>query len=164
MDYHPVTKRITDLLSERGAPFKTFEHAPARTSEEAAALRPEYTLGQGAKAMIVRVKTNAEKFFAMLVLPADRKFDIAAVKEFFGAKDIRLATEQEVLDVTGGVQIGGVPPLGNLFGMPVVADPTLFENDEIIFNAGDRCFSVAMRSADYRIIVDPQVAAICAAA
>ena len=59
-----------------------------------------------------------------------------------------------------GVEPGGVPPFGNLFALRVIADPTLFENEKIIFNAGDRGFSVAMRSEDYRRLVNPEVVEI----
>jgi Ala-tRNA(Pro) deacylase len=155
MAYHPVTKKITDLLTEHHVPFRTFEHAPVRTSEEAAALRPEFTMHHGAKALIVRAKKGGEPFFVMLVFPADLKFDSKKVKALLGAQSVSFATEEEVERLTAGVKIGGVPPFGNLFGLPVYADGSLFGNDEIVFNAGDRSFSVAMKSADYRDIVHP---------
>ena len=82
------------------------------------------------------------------------------MKRLFEARDIRFATEEEVIKLTGGVLPGGVPPFGNLFDLPVVADPLLFENEKIVFNAGDRCFSVAMKSADYQKIVGPRVSDI----
>ncbi len=111
--------------------------------------------------MIVRVrKSKTEKFLAMLVLPGDLRFDNDRVKTHFGAADIRLATPDEVSEVTGGVEVGGVPPFGNLFGLKVVVDPKLLEQEKIIFNAGDRAFSVAMRAVDYHRLVNPQVVAI----
>lgn len=160
MEYHPVTKKITDLLTASGCWFETFEHAPVRTSEEAAALRPEFSLHHGAKALIVKAKFNREKRFVMLVLPADLKFDPKKAKAILNAKDVSFATETEVSEVTDGIQIGGVPPFGQLFGLPVFVDPSLFGNEKIIFNAGDRSFSVAMLSADYKKIVQPQIAEI----
>jgi Ala-tRNA(Pro) deacylase len=163
MSYHPTTKQITDLLAERHVPFRTFEHAPVRTSEEAASLRPEFSMHQGAKTLIVRARDkNNGIFFAMLVFPADLKFDSKKAKSAIGAKSISFATEEEVARVTHGVQIGGVPPFGNLFGLPVYVDESLFENEEIIFNAGDRSFSVAMKSADYRNLVQPIVSHLVA--
>jgi Ala-tRNA(Pro) deacylase len=96
----------------------------------------------------------------VLVFPADLRFDKEKVKTLFGARDVRFATESEVTSLTGGVQVGGVPPFGNLFGLEVVADPKLFENERIVFNAGDRRFSVAMRSADYDKLVNPMVESI----
>lgn len=160
MEYHPVTKKITDLLTANDCWFQTFEHTPVRTSEEAAALRPEFSLHQGAKALIVKAKFSEEKRFVMLVLPADLKFDPKKAKAILNAKDVSFATEAEVSEVTKGIQIGGVPPFGQLFGLSVFADPSLFGNEKIIFNAGDRSFSVAMLAADYKKIVQPQIAEI----
>lgn len=161
MNYHKTVTEIKNILEKNHCWFETFEHEPVRTSEEAAKVRTGYSLHQGAKALIVRVKKSEnEKFFAMLVFPADLKFNDKKVKQFFEARDIRFATEEEVLSKTDGVQLGGVPPFGNLFGIEVVADPKLFENEKIIFNAGDRSFSIAMKSSDYKRLVNPKLADI----
>lgn len=155
---HPVTTQITTLLGEHNCWYETFAHEAVRTSEQAAETRPGYTLEQGAKAIILRVKKSKKnKFFVMLVFPADQKFDNAAVKDYFEAKDIRFAMEAEVTELTDSVQPGGVPPFGNLFDLPVYTAPELFDNEKIVFNAGDRCFSVAMLSADYQRLVEPTV-------
>jgi len=53
-----------------------------------------------------------------------------------------------------------VPPFGNLFDIEVIVDPQLFENEKIVFNAGDKSFSVGMYSKDYLQLVDPQVVSI----
>jgi hypothetical protein len=79
MTYHQVVSRILDSLSENNCWYETFEHDPVRTSEEAAKTRPGYTLHQGAKAMIVKVK-GTETRFVMLVLPADLRFDNSSLK------------------------------------------------------------------------------------
>ncbi len=161
MDYHPITKGITTLLDQANSPYETFEHEPVRTSEQAAQLRHGYSLQQGAKAILLRVKINdSEKFFVMLVFPAHLQFDKVKVKKFFRARDIRFATEQEVGELTNGILPGGVPPFGNLFNLRVIVDPKLFDNEKIIFNAGDRRFSVAMRAEDYKRIVNPEIVEI----
>ena len=158
MKYHPITETIKNLLNNDSYWYKTFEHEPVRTSEEAAKIRPGYTLKQGAKAIIVRVKESASsKYMVMLVMPADKRFDTNKVKKLFNAKDIRFATEKEVGLLTGGIKPGGVPPFGNLFDMKVIADPSFFKNEKIIFNAGDRRFSIAMRSEDYKKLVGPEI-------
>jgi Ala-tRNA(Pro) deacylase len=161
MDYHKVASQIIELLKKNNVWFESFEHTPVRTSEEAAKIRTGYILHQGAKAIIVRVKvTNTNKKFAMLVVPGDLRFDNDKVKKVFNAKDIRFATEEEVATLTNGVQPGGVPPFGNLFGLEVLADPLLFENEKIIFNAGDKRLSVGIKSVDYRSLVNPRVVSI----
>jgi len=159
--YHPVVLQIINLLSEHKIWHETFTHEPVRTSEEAANLRDEYTLKQGAKAILVRAKiSNAEKRFVMLVMPGDVRFDSDKVKKLLGAKNLRFATEQEVFGITNGVLPGGVPPFGNLFDLEVFVDPLLLEHEKIIFNAGDRSFSIAIQSEDYVKLVGPKIVTI----
>ncbi|EKD53263.1 MAG: hypothetical protein ACD_61C00089G0004 [uncultured bacterium] len=161
MEYHPVVNKIVSLLKENNYWFESFEHEAVRTSEEAAKIRTGYSLDQGAKAMIVRIKrTESDKIFVMLVVPANLRFDERKVKDFFGAKDIRFASEEEVEKITGGVLPGGVPPFGNLFGLEIITDPKLLDNEKIIFNAGDKRFSIALKSEDYVKLVRPQIASI----
>jgi Ala-tRNA(Pro) deacylase len=160
MEYHPVTKKITDLLSEHSAWFETFEHEPVKTSEEAANVRHGYVLHQGAKALIIRVKKGSEKNFIMVVIPGDAKFDPGKLKKVLGVKDMRFATEEEVSEITGGIQVGGVPPFGTLFGLSVYVDESVMVNEKIIFNAGDRRFSVGMKSEDYNNITNPTVVSV----
>lgn len=161
MSRHPVAHQILDLLEEYDCWYETFEHEEVRTSEEAAKTRPGYTLKQGAKAIIIRAKIpNEGKTFLMLVMPADQKFSNDKVKALLRAKDIRFATEEEVAEITKGVKPGAVPPFGNLFGLAVVTDKTLYDNVKIVFNAGERSFSVAMKAEDYKALVKPRIAEI----
>jgi prolyl-tRNA editing enzyme YbaK/EbsC (Cys-tRNA(Pro) deacylase) len=155
--YHPVAHRIVKLLQAADCWYETFEHAPVRTSEEAARTRPGYTLHQGVKAIICSTKGKSGNRFLILVFPGDRKFDSKRVRTALGASGVRFATEEEVASLTDGVVPGAVPPFGNLFGLEVLADASLFENERIVFNAGDQRFSVAMRSADFRALEQPGV-------
>jgi Ala-tRNA(Pro) deacylase len=160
MSEHPIAQRITGLLDQHKCWYETFEHEQVRTSEEAAKLRPNYTLEQGAKAILLRVKVpSVGKKFVMLVLPGSQKFDSAKVKPLLHSNDIRFATEEEVDIITGGVKPGGVPPFGNLFDIEVVCDKKLFESEKIIFNAG-RNYSIGMKSEDYKMLVSPLIADI----
>ena len=161
MPYHPITEKITSILKENNYWFETFEHAPVRTSEEAAKLRTGYELHQGAKTIIARVRgAEKGKHFVMFIVPGDKKFDKNKIKSEFGLGDLRFAIENEVAEITGNVLPGGVPPFGNLFGLEVYMDKGVLENEKIIFNAGDRSFSVGMKSADYVKLVNPKIGSI----
>lgn len=154
---HPVVQKIRTTLEDHDMWFEYFEHAPVITSEEAETVRPSYTLAQGTKALIVRVKIRGGgKKFVMIVVSGDRQFDVKKVKKVLCASDIRFAREDEVAQITEGVRIGGIPPFGNLFGLEVFADEHIFDNEVIIFSAGDRTVSIAMKSKDYKIVVNPQ--------
>ena len=163
--YHPTVDKIKNLLDQHQLDYKCFEHIAVRTSEEAAALRPEYTISDGAKALIVRVKfkevpKESEKQFIQIVLPGDAKFDTKKARSELNIKDVRFALPEEVSEITEGVVPGGVPPFGNIFGIPVYVDKSLLENDEVIFNAGDRSYSIAMKTKDWLQVVKPVVVEI----
>lgn len=162
MKYHNITTQIKNILDNNNIWYETFEHEPVRTSEEASKVRHGYTIKQGAKAIIVRIKISSnDKRFVMLVVPGDLKFDSNKIKSLYNAKDIRFATEEEVHKITSGVLPGGVSPFGNLFKLEVIADKKLFDNEKIIFNAGDKRFSIGMNSQDYTTIVKPKIVDIC---
>jgi prolyl-tRNA editing enzyme YbaK/EbsC (Cys-tRNA(Pro) deacylase) len=162
MIYHPLTEEIKQLLVDNNCWFETYEHAPVLTSVEAVKVRSGYSLSQGAKALILRIKKKGEEEykFVMLVVPGDKRFDKEKVQKLLASKDIRFATEEEIAKITNGVKVGGVPPFGNFFNLEVYADSLLFENEKIIFNAGDRSFSIAMLSKDYQRIVNPRIETI----
>lgn len=155
--YHPVSTEIVDILRKNKLLFETFEHEAVRTSEEAAKVRHGYSIEQGAKALIVRIKSKDQNEFVMLVMPAHLRLDTKKAKLYLQIKDLRFATEEEVGKVTGGVLVGGVPPFGNIFHIKTIVDPKLFLNEKIVFNAGDRRYSVAMLSQDYKKIVNPTI-------
>lgn len=161
-EYHSVVGQIRELLDQHGVTYQTFEHEAVRTSEEAAALRPEFSLSQGLKALLVRIKKKSvpkemEKQFVQIVVPGDAKFDPKKARQALNAKDIRFALPEEVEQLTNGVKPGGVPPFGNLFGLEVFAERSCTRHDEVIFNAGDRRYSIAMKSQDYLDVVKPHV-------
>jgi Ala-tRNA(Pro) deacylase len=138
----PVTERLEQWLRETGVAFQIFEHAPVRTSEEAARVRGT-PLEAGAKALVVR----AEDRFVHCVLPAHLKADNARLRALVGTRTLRFATPDELQTVTGCAP-GAVPPFGNLFGLAVLLDETLCRNERVAFNAGSTTVSITMRCED----------------
>lgn len=157
-EFHPVVQQIRDLIESAGMPYEFFEHEPVRTSEEAQAQRPQYTMSQGAKALILRVKDREGKIsFVQAVIPADRKLDSKKFKKILNAKSVSFANQEDSDEITGSIEFGGVPPFGNLFDLRVYADSEMLEHEEIIFNCGDRRASIAMRREDWQRLVNPEL-------
>ncbi len=146
-----VFEKIIALLESHHVQHKLTEHEPVRTSEEAARIRG-VALKTGAKAMIARHKDN----YYLFVLPADKHIDWKRVKAILNVRDIRLATAEEAEQVAH-VQMGSVPPFGNLLGLPTYFDEGIFENEVVNFNPGSTTHSIAMKSADLRALVAPVV-------
>jgi Ala-tRNA(Pro) deacylase len=138
-----VTERLERWLREQGVAFRLLEHAPVFTSEEASRVRGT-PIEAGAKALVLR----AEDQPVHVVLPGHRRVDNARVRAVLGTRTLRFATPEELFALTGCVP-GAVPPFGNLFGLPVLADAELAGREEIAFNAGSNAVSIVMRAADF---------------
>jgi prolyl-tRNA editing enzyme YbaK/EbsC (Cys-tRNA(Pro) deacylase) len=142
-----VLERVRDWLHRSGVAFVEKHHEPTFTSEESARARGE-SLRIGAKALVVKV----DDAFRLLVLPADRKLDSAAVKRHFSAKKLRFADAAELLALTGLIP-GSVPPFGPpILDLPLIADETLLESEKLAFNAGSLTDSIILASVDYKSI------------
>jgi len=161
MNYNSTTLKIIDLLKEKSIFYEIYEHTPVRTSEEAARVRPDFSLKQGAKAIIVKAYVSKNNFdYVMLVIPGDKKFFGNKVKKFLKTKELRFATAEEVEKVTNGVLVGGVPPFGSIFGLKTYLDEGVLENESIIFNAGDRSISLSLKSRDFIKVGNPTICVI----
>jgi Ala-tRNA(Pro) deacylase len=147
-----VFARLTALLDAHAAAYEVLEHAPVYTSEEAARVRGS-TLASGAKALICKVDDH----FAMFVLPADRRLDSKRVRAALGAKGLRFATREEVLERTG-LTPGSIPPFGQLFQLPTWCDAALAAEPSINFNAGDHARSIRLAFAEFQRVEQPRLA------
>ena len=153
-----IVEAITEWLNREAVTFREVHHAPTRTSEESALARGEQ-LRVGGKALLIKVDAN----FRLIVLSADRKLDSAAIRAHFQAKKTRFATPEELLQLTGLVP-GSVPPFGApILPFPLYADPSVFENERIAFNAGSLTDSIIMGIDDYRRLAKPEVFSFAAA-
>lgn len=148
-----MVDRIRSLLDEQGIVYRYLEHEAGITSEDMVNIRKDYSLSEGAKALILKT----DKGFVQVVVPGDRKFQNKKLRGAASVRQVRFASEDELSEITGGILPGAVPPFGNLFDLPVYADKTLFSNSHIVFNCGDRRASIAMNPDDYRSVVRPTV-------
>lgn len=146
-----VYESIISFLKINNVEFTAIEHEAVFTSEEAAKVR-NTKLSEGAKAMVL----YAEDKPMMLVLPADKKVDMKLFKANHKMKDLRMATPEQVEQITG-VKVGAVPPFGNLFEIPLYMDPSQEKNEQMVFNAGAHTKSIIMKTADFVKIAKPHV-------
>jgi Aminoacyl-tRNA editing domain len=54
-------------------------------------------------------------------------------------------------------EIGAMPPFGNLYGMPVLAEESLAKDKEIAFNAGTHSELIRLSWGDFVRLVKPKV-------
>jgi len=142
---------IKSLLDSSKVEYELSEHEPVFTSEEAARIRG-VDLKTGVKALVFK----ADEEFILVLVPGDSRADMKKLREAAGKKDMRLATREEVLEVTG-CEIGSVHPFGNLMGLRTLMERKILHNDLVNFNVGLHTMSVRMMPHDLREIVSPVV-------
>jgi len=145
-------ERILAYLDENGLTYKSLHHEVTLTSEESARVRGE-DISIGGKALLLKY----DKSFALFVLSSAKKLDSNAIKKHFGAKKLRFASKEELMEMTGLVP-GSVPPFGRpLLDFDLYLDTSIVENERIAFNAGSLTDSVIMQVEDYLKIAPHEV-------
>lgn len=95
--------------------------------------------------------------FLMAVVPANCMVDMEKLSSIHG-EQLELATEDEFSNLFPGCEIGGMPPFGNLFDMPVYVSDSLGKTQEIAFNAGNHMELLQMAYDDFTRLVKPKTA------
>jgi Ala-tRNA(Pro) deacylase len=106
------------------------------------------------KVVIVKVKEQ----FVTTVLPAMAKVDVRRLRKLFRTHRVRLATEEELTRLFPDCEVGAMPPLGTLYGLPVYVDRSLMGDEEIVFEGGTHSEAIRMRYWDFAALVFPIVA------
>lgn len=145
-------KLIKELLDRNGISYKVSEHEPVYTSEQAARVRG-VELKTGVKALVLK---SVEGSFVIGLVAADRKIDLKKLAKIVKTKKLRLASPQEVLEITG-CEVGSVHPFGNLHELPTYLDSSILENDMVNFNAGLHTVSIEMKAKDLVKAIRPTI-------
>ena len=129
---------LQQWLTEREVDFDIHEHDEAFSATSTA-------IAEGVDvhtfAKVVGVATDDGRS-ALLVLEADDRLDLDKASVALHAADVRLLPEAGFAALTPGCLPGAVPAVGELFGLPMMADLAVRDCDEISFNAGTHRHSV----------------------
>ncbi|WP_029592588.1 YbaK/prolyl-tRNA synthetase associated domain-containing protein [Franconibacter pulveris] len=151
-----VHEQLVALLKDNEARYRVMEHEPMGKCEAVSLLRGT-ALGQGAKALVCKIKGNGVKQHVLAILAADQQADLNLLAQHIGGLKASLASPAEVDALTGCV-FGAIPPFSFHPSLKLVADPLIFERfDEIAFNAGLLEKSIVMDTADYLRIARPEL-------
>lgn len=145
-----------NYLNAHGIRYAHTTHSPAYTAEEVAAAEhiPAHRI---AKTVVFR---NTDGY-AMVVVPADSYVDPEQLRTAMGVSSIRKADERELYLLFQNAELGAMPPLGTLFGMPVYLDREVANQEFIAFNAGTHRDVIHMRVADFQDLVRPVIGDFC---
>lgn len=154
-----IHERLRELLDREGAVYRVIEHEAEGRTEVIAKIRGN-RIEQSIKSIVVQVRLNRkENIYCLANVPGDCRIDFKGIKNHFSADSVAFAPREKAEELTGCV-IGAIPPFSFNDQLPVLADPLIKENEEVVFNAGSLEKSIFMKMEDYFRIVNPQVVKI----
>lgn len=85
----------------------------------------------------------------MLVVDACDRVDLTKVCRAIDSADARLLDEDEMATVAPQDELGALPAVGALYGLPMYADHAVREDAAITFNAGSHRYAVRIERAGW---------------
>jgi Ala-tRNA(Pro) deacylase len=143
---------MRELLQKERIPYRLIFHPEAYTAPEVAA-SIHIPGREVAKVVVVR----ADGKYVMAVLPANRLLDLKRFARGIGAEHLSLAQEWELEKLFPDCEVGAMPPLGNLYELPVYVDASLAKERFIFFPAGSHHETVEIWYEDFERLVHPMV-------
>jgi Ala-tRNA(Pro) deacylase len=147
----PIQK-LRPFLDEHQVKYIVISHSKAYTSQGVAA---SAHISGNELAKTVMLKKDGE--LCMAVLPASKQVNLAAFAKLTNSRDVSLASERDFKDRFPDCEVGAMPPFGNLYDLPVYADPSLALDKEIAFNAGSHLELVKLAYSDFARLVEPTI-------
>ena len=133
-------------LDQLGIPHRVFRHeGPVSSFEQAAAdrnQRPE----QVVRSILFQIR---EGEYVMVLMAGPDQIDWKKLRQLVKRSRIRMATEEEVLEVTG-YRVGTVSPFGIKNQVRMMIDASVLKETEISIGSGIRSVAIIMQSADLR--------------
>jgi Cys-tRNA(Pro)/Cys-tRNA(Cys) deacylase len=137
---------VSIALERLGIPHRVFRHAKPVTSLEQAARERGQRPGQVVRSILFRI---TEDEFVLVLVTGPAQISWKALRKVLGKSRISMATEDEVLDVTG-YRIGAVGPFGLPRQLKVLIEAGVLSEEEISLGSGMPNTAVILRSADLR--------------
>ena len=135
---------ISIILEKLGVPHQVFHHEnPVHSFEQAASDRgkkPE----QVVRSILFRVQDGE---YAMALVAGPGQISWRLLRKILGRSRISMATEEEVLDVTG-YRVGTVGPFGLLKQARVLIEAGVMRQEEVSIGSGMPNTAVILKSSD----------------
>ena len=101
---------------------------------------------------------KADGEFILCALPACDSVDLERLRLELHADDLCMAEESELREQFGEQDLTDEPPIGWLYGLPMVIDESLMDDARIVFPAGHDHRAISMRFLDFYRLAHPAVA------
>ena len=96
----------------------------------------------------------------MVLVAGPGQVDWKKLRQFVGRSRLRMATEEEVLQITG-YRVGTVSPFGLKHPVRILIDESVLREEEVSLGSGVRQMAILMKSADlHRALGDSEIVSL----
>jgi Cys-tRNA(Pro) deacylase len=131
------TLNVQHQVFRHETPVLSFEQAATDRNQ-----RPE----QIVRSILFQIRPGE---FMMVLVAGREQVDWKKLRHLVGWSRVRMATEEEVLEVTG-YRVGTVSPFGLKTPVKTLIDASVLKEEEISVGSGVRNTAILMKSADLR--------------
>jgi Cys-tRNA(Pro)/Cys-tRNA(Cys) deacylase len=133
-------------LDELKIPHQVFRHKTHVTSFEQAAAERKQRPEQIVRSILFQIRPEE---FVMVLVAGREQVDWKKLRQLVGRSRVRMATEEEVLEVTG-YRVGTVSPFGLKNQVKILIDASVLKEEEISTGSGVRNMAIILKSTDLR--------------
>ncbi len=141
--------KIAAYLEKAKVKYKMLEHKMVYTAHDLAQTTKK-KINEIAK--VVLVKTD--KGFALVIVPASKYIDFAAIKAALKVKKVTMAAEKDITKYLK-TKVGLLHPFGNIYKIPTLMDKGFSRADKLLASAGSYVESVEIALNDFEKLVQP---------
>jgi Ala-tRNA(Pro) deacylase len=141
---------LLSWLADHDVEYEIHEHAQAFTARGVAKAEG---VDPHTFAKVVAVRTPDARP-AFLVIETTDQLDLRKAARALGAGTVRLLTEGELADLAPACELGAMPAIGALYGVPTLADHAVRDDRDISFNAGSHSCSVRVEREGWERAAD----------
>ena len=147
-----MSNHLREYLESEGRPYELVHHPRTFTSMETAAATH---VSGDCVAKTVLVENDAG--YVLAVLPSTYRLQFSTLRHRFG-HHFGLATEGEMRALFRDCETGSIPPFGKAYGLKVIVDERLLNEDDVYCESGDHTELVHLDGEDFR---DLMADAVC---
>jgi Cys-tRNA(Pro) deacylase len=133
-------------LENLNIPHQVFRHEKSLMSFEQAAAERKQRPEQIVRSILFQIRPGE---FVMVLVAGPEQVDWRKLRQLVGRSRVRMATEEEVLEVTG-YRVGTVSPFGLKNQIKILIDASVLKEEEVSLGSGTRQMAIIMKSVDLR--------------
>lgn len=133
-------------LEKLNIPHRVFHHQKPLLSFEQAAEERDQRPEQIVRSILFQIRPEE---FVMVLVAGHDQVDWRKLRQLVGRSRVRMATEEEVLEVTG-FRVGTVSPFGLKNQVRVLIDESVLQEEEVSTGSGVRNMAILLKSKDLR--------------